>query len=336
MGYYPTPETLTPVIATYLKRQREGLIRILDPCAGDGTALKIIGTRLKAKTYGVEIDLERGRRANKVLSRCLVTDYQNTRISHGAFSLLYLNPPYDWAARDDELQTSERYERIFLRDCIRYLCVKGVVVYLIPQTRLDGHVARMLTYRFEEIGVFRFPEQEYRTFRQLVIFGVLKKRPGNDDEATEYLKNCGARKAVVPHLPERPAHVYELPVSPAKTTFVFRSKEVDPEELSEEILRHGLFSRLKAMTTPLRLGEKIRPIMPLCHGHLAQVLACRMMNGVVWDKHRRNPLLVKGVTKKEVRCSVEKQGDVEKHIETDEIKIVIRAFNSLGELLTIQ
>jgi len=84
------------------------------------------------------------------------------------------------------------------------------------------------------------------------------------------------------------------------------------------------------------MAEKIRPIMPLRHGHLAQILACGLMNGIVWDRDRRNPLLVKGVTKKEVRHSVEIQGDVEKHIETDQIKIVIHAFNRHGEMLTIE
>ena len=60
------------------------------------------------------------------------------------------------------------------------------------------------------------------------------------------------------------------------------------------------------------------------------------MNGVVWDRDKREPLLVKGVTKKDVKHSVEIQGDVEKHIETDQIKIVIHAFDRRGEMLTIQ
>ena len=60
------------------------------------------------------------------------------------------------------------------------------------------------------------------------------------------------------------------------------------------------------------------------------------MNGIVWDRDRRNPLLVKGVTKKTVRHSVETQGDVEKHIETDQIKIAIHAFNRHGDMLTIE
>jgi tRNA1(Val) A37 N6-methylase TrmN6 len=336
MGYYPTPCGVTAIITGYLKGPHEGVIRVLDPCTGEGTALGVIGEQLKAETFGIELDLERGNKAKQILTKCLVTDYQNTRISHSSFSLMWLNPPYDWAARDSEIETSERYERTFLRDCIPYLCPGGIIVYLIPQRRLDTHIARMLSYRFEQISVFRFPEEEYKAFKQLIILGRLKKSPFKDDSTAEYLKNCGQMKAVVPYLPEKPPHVYEVPVSPAKAAFLFRSKEIDVNELAQEIQEHGLFPQLRQMTTPLSMAERIRPVMPLRYGHLAQILACGLMNGIVWDSEKKNPLLVKGVTKKEVRHSVEVQGDIEKHIETDQIKIVIHAFDRSGEILTIQ
>ena len=336
MGYYPTPNNVTAIIAQYLKRGNKGLIRALDPCAGEGTALKLIGDHLGAETYGIELDIERGNRAKEVLTQCLVTDYQNTRIRHGSFGLLYLNPPYDWAARSDGSKKSERFERTFLRDCIRYLCPGGALVYLIPQRRLDGHIARILSYRFENIRFFRFPEEEYGAYKQLVIFAVLKTRPEKDDSVSGYLKNCGKMTAVVPYLQEDPTDIYDVPISHGGTLFLFRSKDIDPEELAEEIKTHGVFSQFKDMITPLQMAEKIRPVMPLRHGHLAQILACGLMNGVVWDTDKKNPLLVKGITKKETRHSVEKDGNVEKHIETDRIKIVIHAFNRQGEMLTIQ
>lgn len=336
MGYYPTPEEITPIITRYLKRKREGLIRILDPCAGTGQAIKQTGEALQAETYGIEIDLERGSQAKEILTRCLITDYQDTRISHGSFSLLWLNPPYDWATRDSDIEQSERYERTFLRDCVTYLRPRGVLVYLIPQNRLDSQIARMLSYRFEEIRVFRFPEEAYQAFRQLVIFGVLKNRPDKDEVQAEYLKDCGQFKITIPYLPDNPPVVYEVPLTTRKTDFVFRSRDIDPEELEEEIQRYGLFDQIREMTTPLRMAEKIKPIMPLRHGHLAQILACGLMNGIVWDKNRKTPLLIKGITKKEVKQSVEIEGDVEKHIETDLIKITILAFNRRGNLLTIE
>jgi hypothetical protein len=335
MGYYPTPDSVIPIITKYLRRQREGLIRILDPCAGEGTAVHAIGSHLNAETFGIEIDLDRGSKAKDILTKCLVTDYQKTRISHNSFSVLYLNPPYDWAVRDDEIEKSERYERTFLRDCRPYLCPEGILVYLIPQNRLDGHIARMLSYRFEQVSVFRFPEAEYGVFKQLAILGVLKRRPDKDESMAEYLKQCGQLQAVVPYLPEDPPHIYYVPLAPRKGTFIFMSKQIDPEELALEIEQHGIFLQVEKMTTPLRMAERIKPVMPLRYGHLAQILAGGFMNGIVWDKEKRNPLLVKGLTKKEVNHSVEVHGDTEKHIETDKIKIFINAFNRQGELLTI-
>jgi len=249
---------------------------------------------------------------------------------------LWLNPPYDWAARDDDIERSERYERTFLRDCAGYLCKGGILVYLIPQRRLDGHIARMLSYRFENIKIFRFPEKEYQSFKQVVIFGVVKKKPDKDDSTADYLKKCGKSETDVGYLPKEPPFTYEVPILTSKAKFIFRSKEIDQKELAEEIQEHGLFEQFREMTTPLMMGEKIRPVMPLRHGHLAQILACGLMNGVVWDKNKSNPLLVKGITTKEVKHTVEVHGDREKHIETDQIKILINAFNRMGEMHTIQ
>jgi len=336
MGYYPTPNTVIPILTKYLKRQNNGLFRILDPCAGEGTALQLIGNHLDAETFGIEIDLERGNKSKEILTKCLVTDYQNTRISHSSFSILWLNPPYDWATRDDDIEKSERYERTFLRNCIPYLCPGGILVFLIPQRRLDRHIAQMLSYRFEQINIFRFPEEEFKSFKQIIIFGILKKNPCKDENTVEYLKQCGQFKVIIPYLPKNPPNIYAVPLSPVKTSFMFKSKEIDPHELAMEIHQYGLFPQLREMTTPLRMTERIQPIMPLRYGHLAQILACGLMNGIVWDRNKNNPLLVKGITKKEVIHSVEVHGDTEKHIETHHIKIVINAFNQNGEMLTIQ
>jgi len=60
------------------------------------------------------------------------------------------------------------------------------------------------------------------------------------------------------------------------------------------------------------------------------------MNGIVWDRKKKNPLLIKGITKKEVEHTFKSAGNYEKHIETDRIKITINAFNRRGDMFTIQ
>ena len=148
--------------------------------------------------------------------------------------------------------------------------------------------------------------------------------------------SCGKYQKEIHFITTNPSKIYNVPLSPSKSTLIFSSREIDQIILSEEVQNFGLFSQLKELTTPTNMSEIIHPIMPLRYGHLAQILACGLMNGVVWDQNQENPLLVKGITKKEIVHKVEVQGDVEKHIETDQIKIMIHAFNLEGEMLTIE
>ena len=327
MGYYPTPEALTPLITNHLAPKEPDTIRIFDPCAGEGAALKSIADRLNAETYGIEIDKERGAKAQAALTKCLITDYKATRITQGFASLLYLNPPYDWAARQ-ELEQSERYERTFLRETIKYLMPQGILVYLIPKKRLDTFIASMLSYRFENIRVYAFPEALYRQFTQIILFAVRKKTPSPDDGMAAYLKDVGT--GVVPPLPEVPEYVYPVPKAPCKP-FTFRTAEMDPAELEEEIRLHGIEE-----TEDTTVAGKMVSIMPLRHGHLAQLIACGFIGGVVTDENGRQPLLIKGVTRKIVERTFERQGNTEKEIETDRIVITINAITTDGQILAIE
>ena len=336
MGYYPTPEGLIPQITKYLKAKESGTIRIFDPCAGEGTALKTVGNHLQAETYGIEIDQARGKEAQRNLTRGLITDYKSTQISPKFSSLLWLNPPYDWASKREDLDTSERYERTFLRDTVKYLIPGGVMVYLIPLRRLDRTIARMLSYRFEKISLYKFPENLYHQFKQIVLFGILKKSPSSDESVCEYLKDAGTGKICIPYLPETSEHIYEVPPSPTMNKFLFRTLEINPKELEEEIKQYGLGEEIQRMNITYSLSERMTSIMPLRHGHLAQLVACGSIKGVVFDKDQKNPLIVKGITKKTVDYRIEKEGDTEKHIETDRIVITINLINRQGEILTIQ
>jgi len=334
MGYYPTPPLVVSLISGILIRNGSGKIRILDPCAGEGHALKEVVEFIQCESYGIELDTHRGAIAKQNLTRCLITDYENTRISNQAFSLLYLNPPYDWVIRNDEISASERYERTFLRNTIKYLMPNGVLVYLIPQSRLDKTIAKILAYKFKDLRVFRFPDEEYRSFKQVVIFGVLKKKPVTDDGLISYLVSVGKGQAIIPSI-ENANCSYTVPPSPHIKNFLFRTIQIDPYELETEIRKYGLREKINQMVSPMSLSEKIKPIMPLRHGHLAQLLACGMMNGVVFDKDGRNPLVVKGITRKVVETRTEYEDGKQKIIETDKIVITINVLNQRGELITI-
>ncbi|GAG97775.1 unnamed protein product [marine sediment metagenome] len=199
---------------------------------------------------------------------------------------------------------------------------------------MDKTIAKILSYRFGDVRVFRFPDPEYKSFKQVVIFGVLKKKPELDARLINYLTQIGESKAII-HSIENANCDYCLPCSPVIKNFLFSTIRIEPAELEAEIKKYGLNAHINQMVSPMSLTEKIKPIMPLRHGHLAQLLACGMMNGIVFDKDDRNPLVVKGITRKVVETRIEKDDCKNRIIETDKIVITINAINQEGELITI-
>jgi hypothetical protein len=76
MGYYPTPDSVVALVKPRLVFP-DGSFAALDPCCGTGKALAGLVAGTRAATYGVELDLERAREADAVL----------TTVAKGAFEL---------------------------------------------------------------------------------------------------------------------------------------------------------------------------------------------------------------------------------------------------------
>ena len=178
MGYYPTPLSVVDRIKSFVSVPENQPINAFDPCCGEGLALKHLAEGWNCQTYGIELDEHRAEEAKQNLDNALKCSYNQTRITNGCFSVLFLNPPYDEETFSNGMVTSsERKEKIFLRDTIKYLKPKGLLIYIIPQSRLDKAIAKILSYRFESINVYRFQDDEYDAFKQIVAFGVKKKNP---------------------------------------------------------------------------------------------------------------------------------------------------------------
>ena len=134
-GFYPTPIRVIELILQLIAPQRASLgrgaapqtLRLLDPCCGAGEALSVVArelrrhTRLVVETFGVELHQERSSVAEQTLGHVLATDIFRCSIANRAFSLLWLNPPYDHDSED------KRTEHSFLTQCSRYLAPDGLL-----------------------------------------------------------------------------------------------------------------------------------------------------------------------------------------------------------------
>jgi hypothetical protein len=101
-GYFPTPPSAVEPIAALIRPAAHSLrqaVRLLDPCCGTGAALRQLADAVGGQTYGVEIARDRADEAQVALDHVICGSAFAVRLAHGAFSCLWLNPPYDCAPR---------------------------------------------------------------------------------------------------------------------------------------------------------------------------------------------------------------------------------------------
>ncbi len=176
-GYFRTPDRVTAAIGRHLQvvaGRGKRVVRLLDPCAGEGIAASELAQVLGVQSYEIELNTDRAQACRERLDEVIHGSAFNTRIAHGAFSFMLLNPPYD--SSGDERR---RLEHAFLTHMTRAVCPGGVLVLIVPQRQLSIS-ARYLSNQYNDIMAYRFPDPEFEAFRQVVLFGVRKPKPGTD------------------------------------------------------------------------------------------------------------------------------------------------------------
>ncbi|MCC6175647.1 MAG: class I SAM-dependent methyltransferase [Chloroflexi bacterium] len=292
-GYYPTPSRVAAAVAQHLSRSVGGarrVVRLLDPCAGTGEAAAWVADSLGAESFGIELNEVRAVAARDRLDHVLHTSAFSVRLTNGAFSCLYLNAPYD---HDDE---ARRLEHAFLTSLTRALCVGGLLIYVVQQSRLVVS-SRYLSSHYTGFQAFRFPDPEYGAFRQMVLFASRKPKGINDAFARAQLDEW-SRGDLAP-LPEAPAAPTVVVPSLPVDDVLFASLTVDPEQAASEARRRGAWIQPELAEQLWPPDERpVRPLMPLRRGHLALLIAAGMLNNCALDRRDRR-VLVKGRTYKE-------------------------------------
>ena len=327
MGYYPTPPSVVERVRSFLKFPDTN-VNILDPCCGEGSALKNLVNGEKATTFGIELDGHRAEQAKGNLDRVLKCSYEDARISNRCFSGLFLNPPYDWELTSSQEDINSRKEKIFLTGTLQYLQPDGVLVYIIPQKRARGDIARILSYRFEDLQSYRFPDGEYEKFNQIVMFGKRKKSNRLDESAYEKLSLIPIE--ALPEIPLLDEPVYELP--PSSDVRMFRSTQIDEAELERYLESSILWEKLGEYGRNNHNGTG-RPPLPLHTGHLGLLLASGCLDGVVGEGKDRH--VVRGKVEKTTYTEQEYEGNVLVERQTESYRVSIKILKRNGDIMTL-
>jgi hypothetical protein len=127
-NYYPLPLGEAERIRNLMRLPAEPF-SALDPCAGEGIAFAAITRDSSARRYGIELDAYRAEQAAPMLTKIVQGNCLETHCPVESFSLLFENPPYDWAL---SANTRERLEAVFLNHTFRWLIPGGVLLLVIP------------------------------------------------------------------------------------------------------------------------------------------------------------------------------------------------------------
>ena len=319
-GYYPTDsETLSRINQAL---QFEGKhCRILDPCCGEGAALKEVRDHLadrsegSIETFAVEYNRERAWEAKKHLDHVIHGDIQDCMIGARQFGLLFLNPPYGDKVGDKAQLAAEadgrlRMEKEFYRRTNGLLQFGGVMVLIVPYYTLDKEFSTWISRHFRDVRVYMAPEQQ---FQQAVVFGVRHK-------VTERWAATAAYRDTLKHLVavgSGDVQAEELPedwseqcfsdgqdgryvVPEAREAGKFYIVRLDGDQLADCLgsLRSGLWSQYENVIGQQRAWSHKRPLCDVSDWHLALLLAAGQVSGVVRSQDGRT-FVVRGDTYKD-------------------------------------
>ena len=358
MGFYPAHEVAIRGIASHLalndKRPTE--VNIIDPCAGEGTAIALLADLLEVdldRAYAIELDGARAALCKGKLPNTLgPCGFLGSRITGQSFGLAYVNPPFD-----SELGGGRREEQAFAERATRLLVTHGVLALVVPLGALNGNrpFCQFLDSRYEDIRILAFPKA-HRPYNEILVLARKRKV----DIPMEAVHQHGTlHKMEFPYrtyadwfdiLPEvgtttyRPIingrpfgdetmPTYEIPWAWKPNTF---AKVAFTEGELNEVLES---SPLNALLKDIAVPPPARPPLPLDKGHVALLLASGMLNGVVEGVD--GPHVVRGTANKveyiSERSSTENADSgavTEKVVFSQKIVLTIRAVGANGSIQT--
>ncbi|MCL6445291.1 MAG: hypothetical protein K6T83_17845 [Alicyclobacillus sp.] len=341
MGYYPTPISMVDKIRNRLISS--GPARWFDPCCGEGEALAAVAPS-GAVTYGIELDGHRALKAKEILNYVVQCGYERARVEPASMQLMWLNPPYD--SQSGLGGQMFRKELIFLRDLSKYLAPDGVLVFIIPRYTLGSEMVSTLVHRYTDLTVYRFDDDEYEAFKQVVVFGRRREknlRSGKemsdaDHRAKNELLAYGKHEDLpMPYLDEPDDRSWTVPAAEnIDTQILFRGYILDDAELRLDLAQSDAFKVAANMLMPIDTGAKLRrPLLPFRRTHMATLIAAGALNGAVGVGENRH--MVVGMTRKVVNREVVRNEDgSETIIDTESYVTAVRTIQPDGTILDLQ
>jgi hypothetical protein len=236
----------------------------LDPCAGDGAAFTQIASDKKVLRYGVELDAGRAEQSHTKGIEVIHGNCFDVQSPVESFSLIYLNPPYDFEISEEK---SQRMEKLFLEHVYRWLKPLGILVLVVPAKHV-ADCAVLLSRYFQDMRAYRLTESECVRYHQIVMLAIRRTRQERDRlrdsdiiQGQLWLGSLERELQRLPPLPSEPDHVYAAP-SGAPVRLVHRGLPLD--EIESFLPKSSAYRQASAVIYAQQTDVSGRPLTSVC------------------------------------------------------------------------
>jgi hypothetical protein len=313
---------------------------VLEPSIGDAEAvLAVTGRRTNEniKIFGVELnpitcdELEEEKKVDFLLN----ADFLNgIRVSHNVFSFCFSNPPYG-LAQDEH----KRLETLFVDKMAYYITAKGILALVIPYYVLtDDNFARTFFKWFQPLAEFRFDDEVYSQFKQIVVIGMKRNSIGylrsNYDEYMQRIDNIEK----LPYLPAANDEVTRIRVLPSSEEKIeyFTTLAFDSSRAAEYLKTSPLYNVMKdkIFVPKYNATELGRPPVPLKKDLLYLCAISGGGQGLVGSEENKDLHLQRGVVKTMTMEEASPDGD--EVIEKTYAKVYLNVIQNDGTITVFE
>lgn len=311
--YYPTDH---PVIESFVQNHLnvtgDGILQILDPCAGEGSAVKKLEEQIKLKNryirtalFGIEVEKNRAEAAAKILDVAVNSEFEKMKFQNHP-NFIFMNPPYDTVE-------GVRTELSWIRMVSPLLPGGGTMLLVLPELFfLPGRYNNQLRATLQrcnlelfspeiykrdnkDYGAFKFPDPYFDSFKQYILM-VHKKSYGNASLEKEIpiegvIGECTTRISIKVDSRYSSGNKIIVPTFSMAVNTEYKELKTEIKESNSEIL----FGKVSEVLP-------ISPLQPMRAEIMAAIIAGGMFGGVQID----DEFIVRGGTK----VSIEKTEQV--------------------------
>lgn len=344
LGFYPAAPTAVDGILSHLRMPvdpaKRAEVRILDPCAGEGLAVKQLASGLgipSERIYAIELDAGRADATRAILGEGAnvlgPASFMGCRVGAQSFGMVYCNPPFD-----DEMGGGKRQELTFAQMSTTTLKAgSGILVLVMPFTAIEGNIdfQTFLDANYQDAALYEFPPA-VRKFKEVVYIGKRRKVDAPPEYRSFLRSLVGWRLRDTLPVIGTDGKLWALPNTWAPHTFIKR--EMTEGEMVEAVESSPLMSRL----APPLAREKARPPLPLYKGHVALLLASGLLDGPVYPDGEP-PHVVRGTARKITYLADRSETEnpdtgavTEKETWSQKIELSVRAVGEDGDIKTFE